>query len=446
MPFDSSGLYTTQNSGGLDSTGNTDPFNMGGDLGTGPTSFAPYLPENRGYYTGGSDSTNDSSSNSSQSSNDGSLSSIFGGTTGYTPDSYSNSYGIGDYSGISNAGEVSNLGTGNYFDTSGLTIPDNNMSYNPMNSQYSGTYTQPYGGNSFLQGWANAVSPFSKLVNNPIIGTLMSLHPATLAAKLALGGPTSTGGFLGSLFGNAVGGPIGGLVGGLGGSELANYGTTGQWATPNASNIGGMVGAGLGMASGNPYGAGWGNFLGQQIGGSIGNSVTSGGNTAGFNGGNNFSGFNGFGGMPGASGNIGSNLNNSGLGAIMTGTLGNMANNNITGQINNLQSLYGQNSAYAQQLQKQLAAQDAAAGRRSQYGERAVELQAALAGNAAKLAPLVSQLNNQKLNNANLVTQSLLRNPGAVQGLYSGLGDAYNGLQNLFTSSNSAPTIDTSGG
>lgn len=52
-----------------------------------------------------------------------------------------------------------------------------------------------------------------------------------------------------------------------------------------------------------------------------------------------------------------------------------------------LSDLYGQNSPYAQALRQQLERKDAAAGRRSQYGPREVELQAQLAGLYSRNAP-----------------------------------------------------------
>lgn len=57
-----------------------------------------------------------------------------------------------------------------------------------------------------------------------------------------------------------------------------------------------------------------------------------------------------------------------------------------------LQDLYSPNSAYAQQLRQQLARKDAAAGRRSQYGTREVELQARLAELNSRNAPALADI------------------------------------------------------
>jgi hypothetical protein len=51
-----------------------------------------------------------------------------------------------------------------------------------------------------------------------------------------------------------------------------------------------------------------------------------------------------------------------------------------------LATMYGQDSPYAQNLAKTLAAKDAAAGRNSQYGPRAMQLQATLADKGAQYA------------------------------------------------------------
>lgn len=64
-------------------------------------------------------------------------------------------------------------------------------------------------------------------------------------------------------------------------------------------------------------------------------------------------------------------------------------------QAQQLADLYGPNSPYAQQLREELGRRDAAAGRRSQYGPREVELQARLADVAARNAPNLLAANKQ---------------------------------------------------
>lgn len=111
---------------------------------------------------------------------------------------------------------------------------------------------------------------------------------------------------------------------------------------------------------------------------------------------------------PGAFDNIAGNLLQMWQSRRNSNQYGNLAGN--------LQSLYGPNSAYAQQLRQQLTRQDAAAGRRSQYGNREVELQARLADTNARMAPTLQSLYGQQQNNQAQVLQSLLRmSPGLLR-------------------------------
>jgi len=66
-----------------------------------------------------------------------------------------------------------------------------------------------------------------------------------------------------------------------------------------------------------------------------------------------------------------------------------------------LQDLYGPNSAYSQQLQQSLLRQDAARGRRSQFGTRNVELQARLADLASRNAPQLQNLTKARIDEKN---------------------------------------------
>jgi hypothetical protein len=95
----------------------------------------------------------------------------------------------------------------------------------------------------------------------------------------------------------------------------------------------------------------------------------------------------------------------------------------LKGQQASLEGLYGQNSPYAQSMRQQLERRDAASGRRSQYGPREVELQAALAGNAAKLAPTLNQLGTQRIQNRNqghAALGQMLNKSGFLQNLFGG--------------------------
>ena len=100
----------------------------------------------------------------------------------------------------------------------------------------------------------------------------------------------------------------------------------------------------------------------------------------------------------------------------------------MKGLAGGLQDLYNPNGAYAQQLGQQLARRDAAAGRRSQYGPRQVELMARLADLNSRNAPQLAQLYSAQQNGTNAMLNNALR-----FGQQSGLtGMAGNYLQNLY--------------
>ncbi len=125
------------------------------------------------------------------------------------------------------------------------------------------------------------------------------------------------------------------------------------------------------------------------------------------------------------------NLAKSGLGAYQQFRQ-QQAQNNYANQINNE---FSPNSPYAQQMMQSLARQDAAAGRNSQYGNRAVQLAAELTkaranalGNnnyyqAATATPGASMLNSLFYNFAN---------PQGMQGLMQAGSAGLNSLSSLF--------------
>lgn len=77
----------------------------------------------------------------------------------------------------------------------------------------------------------------------------------------------------------------------------------------------------------------------------------------------------------------------------------------LDANIRSLQDMFGPNSAFAQQMRQTLERKDAAAGRRSQYGPREVELQGALAREHSRIAPSLAALFSQK---ANIQNQSMM--------------------------------------
>jgi hypothetical protein len=125
-----------------------------------------------------------------------------------------------------------------------------------------------------------------------------------------------------------------------------------------------------------------------------------------------------------SSGDGGTQTGTTNFGNLATG-LGNLwmahqNNKGIQGQIDSLNSLYAPNSPYAKQMQEALDRQDAAGGRRSQYGSRAVQLQAALAGAASHNAPTLAMLYGQQRQNRFNQYAGMLasaKNSGAFNGL-----------------------------
>lgn len=117
-----------------------------------------------------------------------------------------------------------------------------------------------------------------------------------------------------------------------------------------------------------------------------------------------------------------------GLGALATLYASNRANKNLKQQIGGLQGLFGPDSPYAQQMRQTLSRKDAAAGRRSQYGPREVELQARLAELNSRNAPQLAQLYNAQDQNRSRMLRDMLIY-GQQSGLTRQIGD---GLSSLF--------------
>ena len=126
----------------------------------------------------------------------------------------------------------------------------------------------------------------------------------------------------------------------------------------------------------------------------------------------------------------------SGLGNLY---LNNRAAKAADSNVQSLSSMFGQNSAYSQQLRQQLERRDAAGGRRSQYGPREVELQAKLAQMAAQYGPNISQSNmaaQQASQQRRAQNLSTLYAMGRESGLF---GQAQDALSGLFSNNQSQP-------
>ena len=123
-------------------------------------------------------------------------------------------------------------------------------------------------------------------------------------------------------------------------------------------------------------------------------------------------------------------------------------------QMPTLASMYGADSPYAKQLAATLQAKDAAAGRNSQYGNRAVQLQAMLADKGSQYATAQAQMANQYNAARTAANAARAQATNAQQGVYAkvlgnmfGLADktgylqqGNNYLKQMFNPDQPAPT------
>jgi hypothetical protein len=244
-----------------------------------------------------------------------------------------------------------------------------------------------------------------------------------LAAGVAGG---AAGGYFGGAEGAAGTGAATGAAGGAGAVAPATNAALAESAVGTAGYGASSAGAGGGAGLG---------FTAPSWLSNAGKGAVKGGITSAAKGGNVWQGAlqGAIGG--GMSGGTGASTGGTDWGSVVAGGLGIyngiQANKTNQEQIDSLSGLFGQNSPYAQALEKQLIAKDAASGRRSQYGPRAVELQARLAENASRLAPTLSGLYGQRTQN----------NVGMSRDLYalldrSGMLKKIPGLMDYFKSNN----------
>ena len=237
--------------------------------------------------------------------------------------------------------------------------------------------------------WLNSLSPDQRNEYNAYHQQAVDANAkkARNGAFIALGAPLLAAG-AGAAFPGLFGGEA---VGGLG---LAESGLTGaSTGITTGAGLGGAAAAG--GASAASSGGPWGSFL---------QSLT------------------------GSAGKAGGSL----LSQLLT-TAGNAyEGNKQAGQygdvINTINNLYSPDSPYAKQMQQTLARKDAAAGRNSQYGSRAVELAAALtqAKSNALTSPGYGNLLGQRVTGQNIPINGLLAmlGSGAGQDLITKAGGA----------------------
>lgn len=216
----------------------------------------------------------------------------------------------------------------------------------------------------------------SKLKRNGMLAALAAFGGVAGAGMLGagmLGGASAPVGLSGYYTG------LGGAEGSLAGSGVLN--TTG-WGAGGAVGLGGTGASAAGAAGGSP----WESFLG---------SITKNVGTK-------------------LGGNLLSQLISAGGNAYM----GNKQAGQYNDVINQINQLYAPDSPYAQQMQQALARKDAAAGRNSQYGSRAVELAAALtkAKSDALTSPGFGNLLGQRGTNQNSIVNGFLAALGSGPG------------------------------
>jgi hypothetical protein len=318
-----------------------------------------------------------------------------GFSSGYSP---TTSYSLGDlYSQDS--------GTGFSVDGSyGLQAPSGGFGGNETGLGLGGNEDQDK--DFWSTGWGRFVKGLGQfaLSTNPVGRAALTGYGLYNAAQNKDYGSLAQG-----LVGAATGNGLYGAVAGIGTRAALGQDVRG----PVGSTLGGMIGGGIA----GPVGG----MIGSQVGRAAATSdrgVTGGASYGDRTMGGGRSGLN--------------------MGQVVAG-LGNLYLNNRAARgaernVQDLGSMFGPNSAYAGQLKQQLERRDAAAGRRSQYGPREVELQAKLAQMAAQYGPNISQSNMQAQQVANQRRQQNLSSLYAMA-RESGLMDQFsNGLSNMFSS------------
>jgi hypothetical protein len=253
-------------------------------------------------------------------------------------------------------------------------------------------------------GWGRFVKGLGQfaLSTNPVGRAALTGYGLYNAAQNKNYGALAQG-----LVGAATGNGLAGAVAGIGTNAAMGRNVRG----PVGSTLGGMIGGGIA----GPLGG----MIGSQVGRSVATSDRApvGGTSYGDRT------------LGGGRSGIDAGQLAAGLGSLY---LNNRAARTAESNVQDLSSMFGPNSAYAQQLKQQLERRDAAAGRRSQYGPREVELQAKLAQMAAQYGPNISQSNMQAQQVSNQRRQqnlsalyAMARESGLMDQISSGLGNLF---------------------
>ena len=286
----------------------------------------------------------------------------------------------------------------------------------------------PYGGNVSGYGLSDfASSPFSKALRS-----LMGMTPFGKVANIGIDAMQNKP--AAQIAANALPGMYGTVA--KAGLRAANSSNPAASLGRDALGFGlGTLGQNVGYSFGGPVGALAGGMLGSKAAGMTGGPARGGssGNMGAGGGGDLFTSL--------------ADLYGNYRGYQNAQQLQDNANTNnaaLQGQMGTLANMYAPDSAYAKQLAQQLARKDAASGRNSQYGNRAVELQARLAALAPtvsnSMATLGGQMNTNYTNSAAANKQSQIAQAQMLKQLL-GLGEATgfnswakDGLSSLFSS------------
>ena len=325
---------------------------------------------------------------------------------------------------------------------------------NPISGTVDPAYQQFLQNNGYTQGYQT--NSGSNLISG-LFQNGQQVGPSQIAANP--GGTTAEGLGMMAAIGGFGAASVLGAGAGAGAGAAADAGGTGTQAAtdvgymgPGSSGAGAgtdaivngsaATGAGAGAATGAGAGGGgmstWQQLLAKAgIGG-----LTSGGGSGGSN--------------SSTSNGNGSGLNLGGtLGSLLTAYYGNQASNNAAGQyqnqINQINSMYAPDSAYAQQMQGSLAAQDAASGRASQYGQRAQQLAANLTNSKAQMlnSANMQQLIGNSINARNQGPATYLAALNGQNGLLGNNGLLNQGLNSYFNGGSNgggAPNVPMNNG
>jgi hypothetical protein len=300
--------------------------------------------------------------------------------------------------------------------------------FDTLTSPYSfggpstGIYGNPASPNT--TGWGQFSARMDDFFNNNKFGKLagmaLNFTPAGKAFNAARGinSALTSGNYLGAGLS-----ALGAANPALGGLARAGLGAAQGNLAPAGGYLGSMFGGMAGGRAGSMIGGQLGSYVGSQA-GKAGPQQASGPDWGGI-----------------AEGLVGL-YGNRGGGEVPGASAANEA---VQQQIQDLRAMYAPNSPYAQQLRQTLERKDAAAGRRSQYGPREVQLQAALADKAAGVSDAMGRLATSNQANQSALQQRKLQQRGQTLATLMNMGKQsglFSGLQGMFSGGGAQPVME----